>query len=240
MIFYLLSAFTVWMAVECVRRGQTNPWLWIILFVPTFGAAAYFFSEYMSIATLRLRPSRRASKRELELARSEVRRLDNSESWTNYAQALRSRSQFREALEAAEAALAKDGESRRALYELGLARLGSERYPEAAEALARLVQEDPGHDSGEARYALGVAYEKSGDKENARRTLEALAKTTSLPKVLFRLASLQADAGETALARETLERIIEESEYVPKYHRREVRPWVRKARRALSTLPASS
>jgi tetratricopeptide (TPR) repeat protein len=238
MIFYILSAFTVWMAVECVRRGQTNPWLWIILFIPTFGAAAYFFSEYVGFTALRLRPSHRASKRELEHARSEVRRLDNSESWTNYAQALRSRKQYREALEAAETAFAKDGASRRALYELGLARLGSERYPEAATALARLVEEDPGYDSGEARYALGVAYEKSGDKQSARRTLESLAKTTSLPKVLYRLASLQAEAGETARARETLERIIEESEYVPKYHRREVRPWVRKARRALATLPA--
>ncbi|MGH9390781.1 MAG: tetratricopeptide repeat protein, partial [Vicinamibacteria bacterium] len=90
---------------------------------------------------------------------------------------------------------------------------------------------------GEARYALAIAYEKSGHKEAALRTLESLAHTTSLPKVLFQLAALQAEAGDTGRARESLERIIHESEYVPSYHLREVRPWVRKARKALSSLP---
>jgi tetratricopeptide (TPR) repeat protein len=152
---------------------------------------------------------------------------------------LRTRSQHREALDAASRAFEKDPENRRALYELGLAQLATERFSEAAASLAKLVEVDPGHDSGEARYSLGVAYEKCGDKPSARRTLEALARTTSLPKVLFALAALQAEAGDTDEARRSLERIIDESEYVPAYHRREVRPWVRRARRALSTLPAA-
>jgi hypothetical protein len=238
MILYALgTAFTVWMAVECVRRNQTS-WLWIILVFPAVGAAVYFFSEIASTHAFRLRPSRRASKRELEHAWAEVKRLDNSEAWTNYAHALRSRSQFREALDAASKAYERDGDNRRALYELGLAQMAVERFAEASTSLARLVELDPGHDSGEARYALGVAYERSGDKDAARHTLETLARTTSLPKVLFTLASLQAEAGDTREARESLERIIHESEYVPAYHKREVRPWVRRARKALSSLPA--
>lgn len=101
-----------------------------------------------------------------------------------------------------------------------------------------MVEEAPGHDSGEARYALAAALEKSGDKERALRALESLARTTSLPKVLIHLASLQAEAGDNGGARESLQRIVDESEYVPSYHRREVRPRVRKARKALSSLPS--
>lgn len=242
MIFYVLGmAFTLWMAVECVRRGQTNPWLWVILVFPTLGAAVYFLSEYVGPQGFRFRGSgsRRASKRELAHASAEVRRLDNSESWTNYAQALRSRRQTRESLEAAKRAVEKDEHNRRALYELGLAHMSCENYGEAVVSLSKLVQEDPGHDSGEAKYALGVSYERSADRSSARRTLEELARTTSLPKVLYSLASLQAEAGDHAEARETLNRIIEEAEYVPSYHKREVRPWVRRARKALSSLPAT-
>jgi hypothetical protein len=240
MILYVLGmAFTLWMAVECVRRGQAGTWLWVILFFPTVGAAVYFFSEYLGPQGLRFRGGRRVSKRELDHASAEVRRLDNSESWTNYAQALRIRRRSPEALEAAQKAVDKDAHNARALYELGLAQMSCENYAGAVVSLSKLVQQDPGHDSGEARYALGVAYERSGDRESARTTLEQLARTTSLPKVLFSLASLQAEAGDHARARETLQRIIEESEYVPSFHRREVRPWVRRARKALSSLPAT-
>lgn len=237
MAYVLGTAFTLWMAVECIRRGQASPWLWIILVFPALGAALYFFAEVVGPRAFRSRGPRPASKREIARLQSEVRRLDNGEAWTDYAQALRSRKRFPEALEAAEKATARDPRSIRALYELGLSRLGSERFAEAADSLARVVERDPGHDSGEARYALATAYEKGGEKEAARRTLESLARTTSLPKVLFSLASLQAEAGDVARARESLERIIDESEYVPAYHEREVRPWVRKARKALSSLP---
>jgi hypothetical protein len=238
MLAYVLgTAFTLWMAVACVRRGQASPWLWVILVFPALGAAVYLFAEVLGPRAFVRRGPRAASKREIERLQSETRRLDNHEAWTDYAQALRSRKLFPLALEAAEKAAARDPRSSRALYELGLAQMGCQKFPEAARSLARLVEKDPGHDSGEARYALAMAYEKSGEKESALRTLESLARTTSLPKVLFSLASLQAEAGDTARARESLERIIEESEYVPAYHEREVCPWVRKARKALSSLP---
>jgi len=237
MAYVLGTAFTLWMAVECVRRGQAAPWLWVILVFPAIGAAVYFFAEVLGPRAFRSRGPRPASSREIARLRSEVKRLDNGEAWTDYAHALRSRKRFPEALEAAEKATARDPRSLRALYELGLSQIGCREFVEAARSLARVVEEAPGHDSGEARYALAVAYEKSGDKEEALRTLESLARTTSLPRVLFHLATLQAEAGDTGGARESLERIIDESEYVPSYHRREVRPWVRKARKALAALP---
>ncbi|MEE8217862.1 MAG: PLDc N-terminal domain-containing protein, partial [Vicinamibacteria bacterium] len=39
-------AFTIWMAVEAVRRGHASGWLWIILIFGPIGAAIYFFAEY--------------------------------------------------------------------------------------------------------------------------------------------------------------------------------------------------
>lgn len=236
LVYYAGIAFTIAMAVTCVRRGQAQPWLWIILFLPTVGALVYLVSEVLGASSFGSRPSRKVSRRELRLAEAEVRRLDNAEAWTDYAHALRSRGEAARALAAAEKAVEKDAASLRARYELGLARLDAGESGAAIEPLASVVEQAPNHDSGEARFALALAYERHGDKESARLTLETLARTTSLPKVLYRLASLQAEAGDREKARESLERIIEEADYVPNYHRRQVRPWVRKARRALASL----
>ena len=180
MVAYALgTAFTLWMAVECVRRGQANPWLFVILVFPALGAAVYFLAEILGPRAFLSRGPRRASNREISRLQSETRRLDNCEAWTDYAQALRSRKRLSEALEAAEKATARDAESIRAFYELGLSQMGCGKHAEAARSLARVVERDPGHDSGEARYALAMAYEGSGDKEAARGTLESLARTTN-------------------------------------------------------------
>jgi len=236
-LYYAGIAFTIAMAVTCVRRGQTSPWIWIILIFPPIGGAVYFFTEVLSTQWFRGVTGHRASHRELKLAEAEVRRLDNTDAWTTYAQALRSRKQFDKALAAATSAVERDGANWRALNELGLAQMGLADYQNAATTLAKVVDLQPNHADGDAAFALAVSLEKSGEKEEARRVLEGLARTTSLPKVLFSLASLQADAGQTNDARESLQRIITEAEYVPSYHRRAVRPWVRRAKKALTSLP---
>jgi hypothetical protein len=236
-LYYVGIAFTIATAVTCVRRGQANPWIWIILLFPPIGGAVYLFIEVLGAHSFRgLANARVASKRELKVAQAEVTRLDNSEAWTNLAQALRSRKQFAEAREAAAFAVEREPTSWRAWSELGLAQMGLGNYENAATTLAKVVEIEPAHAAGDAAFALAVSLEKSGQKDEARRVLEKLARTSSLPRVLFSLASLQADAGQTSDARASLERIITEAEYVPSYHRREVRPWVRRAKKALASL----
>jgi hypothetical protein len=231
--YFLGTAFTLWMAVECVRRGQACQWLWVILLFPAAGAAVYFVAEVLQPQTLLSRGPRPAPRREIARLQSEVKRLDNGEAWTDYAHALRSRKRFPGPRSGGAGRRLRPSEYPSALR-AGL-RVGCEQFAEAARFLARVVE---GPRRIREPLRAGVACESSGDKDAALRTLEALARTTSLPKVLFQLASLQAEAGDTGGARESLERIIDESEYVPSYHLREVRPWVRKARKTLSSLPA--
>ena len=89
--------------------------------------------------------------------------------------------------------------------------MGLDDYINASTTLAKVVEFEPAHAAGDAAFALAVSLEKSGRKESARKVLEQIARTTSL--------------------------LINEAEYVPSYHRREVRPWVRRAKKALSSLP---
>ena len=74
------------------------------------------------------------------------------------------------------------------------------------------------------------------DFSGARRSLELLTHQSERPEILFELASVQARLGDAEAARHNLNRIIEEAQLVPDYLQRSVRPWVKKAQKALATL----
>src|SRR5712691_6268672 len=153
-------AFTVWMAVEAIRRGQAGSWLWIILLFGPIGSAVYFFSEY----------------------------------WRGPSIGLRFRFQ---------------------------------RAKEAVTTFQDVLAKDRWFDTGDALLALAKAQDAAGDSAAARTTFEELAEKTTRPEVLYHLATLQVAAGEREAATVSLQRIIDEADYVPAYHRRKIRPWVR-------------
>ena len=231
--------FTVWMAVEAVRRGHSHLWLCIILFFGPIGAAVYFFSELMPALPIRLGAgfgARSVSAAEERQAKADVKRLDSSAAWASYAGVLRARGQFGRAAEAGERALQRDAASVEAHYERGLALLASNRHGEALPHLLAVVKQDRGYQSGDALFALGQAQEGSGDLQGARETLEALSGSSGRPEILFLLARVQGLLGDRDGARRSLQRIVDEADYVPDYLQRNVRPWVKKARKALEKL----
>src|SRR5262245_12982045 len=150
------------MAVEAVRRGQAQSWLWIILFFGPIGAAVYFFSEVMP--AVRFGGSftpRKASAADERAALADVKRLDSCAAWAHYAGVLRARGQAAKAADAALRALEKDAASLEARYEHGMALLASNRHGDAVAHLRAVVEKDPGYQAGDALFALGQAQEGS-------------------------------------------------------------------------------
>lgn len=239
MPFYLLATgFTLWMAVEAVRRGDAARWLWIILIFGPLGAAVYFFSEYLGGAglgriTFRLR---RVTTADVRRAEVDVKRLDNAAAWCEYASLLRARKDFVKAAEAAQRAVERNPKDLDARYELGLSLLGAGRPAEAVPVLKSVVEQNRTFDTDNALLALARAQHGVGDLPAARTSLEDLAERRSRPEILYDLAMVQGLVGDRAAAMRSLQRIIDEAELVPDYLKREVRPWVRKARGALSRL----
>jgi hypothetical protein len=232
-------AFTIWMAVVAVRRGDASGWLWIILLFGPIGAAVYFFSEYAD-ALFRgpaLQP-RKVTAADLRAAEADVKRLGNAATWTAYASALRGRRQTAKAADAARKALEHDPENLEARYELGLALEELGRHDEARAELDRVVAADPTFDSDGALFALARAQQGAGQDSAAREGLETLASRSARPEVLFECAAVQARLGDRAAAAQNLHRIIAEAEEVPDYLKGNVRPWVRKAKRALQKMGA--
>jgi hypothetical protein len=237
-IYILLTGFTLWMAVEAVRRGDAGRWLWIILLFGPMGAAVYFFGEYLAGAPLgrtsfRLR---KVTKADLKTAEVEVRRLDNAPSWTEYASLLRASKDVKRAAEAARRAVERDPGSLDAQYELGLALLMAGRFAEAREALEVVIQRDRQFDSDDALFALARAQVGAREYTAARASLEELTQRRARPEILYELAGVQAGLKDRAAALRTLQRIVDEAVLVPAYLQRNVRPWVKRARWAMRKL----
>jgi hypothetical protein len=240
MILYILGAgFTLWMAVEAARGGKGGSWLWIILMFPPIGAAIYFFTEYLGEATPALRfRARKVSADEVRLAALDAKRLDTGVSWAQYASLLRGRRSFPEAVEAAQKAVQRTPRDPDALHELGRALLEVGRAAEAEGPLKIVCDKDPSYDKGDALLALAQAQEGAGKPADARASLELLAQRSARPEVLYHMARLQASLGDATTARASLQRIIDEAEFAPKYMRGTLRPFVNRARKGLTLLDA--
>jgi hypothetical protein len=238
-LYLLATGFTLWMAVEAVRRGDASRWLWIILMFGPLGAAVYFFSEYLNLGGTGLAAGfrvRKVTAADLRRAEVEVKRLDTAATWTEYASLLRARKQYPKATEAAQRAVERKPGDLDALYELGLALLGAGRPAEAATPLGAVVEKNRSYDTDNALFALARAQRGAGDLPAARKSFEELAERRARPEILYELAVVQGQLADRPAAMRSLQRIIDEAELVPPYLQREVRPWVRKARSGLSKL----
>jgi tetratricopeptide (TPR) repeat protein len=226
------AAFTIWMAVDSVRRGRAQ-WLVLILCTGPIGAAIYFACEvHRSGRDVAFRPHR-VSQGELLRAEADLHRVDNASAWTDYAAALRARGRHADAVTAAQRALERDPQELHARYELGRALLAGGRPAEAAVELAQVTAREPDHDYGDALLALGKAREAAGDLEGARAAYAGLAERSTRPEVLYHLALLHHRLGDDAGCAAALERLVAENQYGPEFSRRRSRPFVRRAQKWL-------
>lgn len=246
-LWWLQSLFTIWMLVECFRRGQAMPWALIILFFPVVGPLAYFLLEVqtvvaipgfgggrsgLSTTTVAFRPHR-VTGQQLREAEAEVKRLDNGAAWSDLAALLCAKKRHAEAEHAAATALERDPEDLEARYVRGRSLLELGRAQDAVTELERVLEREPGHDYGDARLALARALEGSGDLEAARVHYETLGGASSRPDVLYHLAEIQHRTGDSEAAKATLRRIVEEADLAPAFARRRSAAWVSRAKRTL-------
>jgi hypothetical protein len=221
-LYIIGSLFTLWMAVDAVRRGRAGSWLWIMLVFNPLGAVVYFFAEYAHSGMLRWpgQHLRSVTAADLRYAEAEVHRLGNAANWLTYASALRARKQYAKAVEAAQNAVDRDASNVDAQYELARALFDARRPVEAEAPLGRVLACDRSFDHEHALYLLSQAQLAKNDGPAARQALEEVASRSSRPEYLFELATLQGRDGEL----------------VPRYLQREFRPWARKARAGLRKL----
>ena len=219
------------------RRRPDTFWLWIIIIGGGLGAAAYIVIEVIPDAgllrsTFQIFPRRRHIK-QLEAAIIDNPSVGNYEELgylyledKKYAQA---RACFDKIIAQADAT---DPRYRRALAALELG-----DYPAAVADLEQVVAADPKFDYNRAAALLAFALGKTGQTDRALALFADVTQVSTLSETEYNYASLLAQEGRAAEAREWAERLLRKKVTMPSYLRRRERPWFRRASALLRRLP---
>jgi len=219
------------------RRRPDTFWLWIIIIGGGLGAAAYIVIEVIPDAgllrsTFQIFPRRRHIK-QLEAAIVDNPSVGNYEELgylyledKKYAQA---RACFDRIIAQADTT---DPRYRRALAALELG-----DYPAAVADLEQVVAADAKFDYNRATALLAFALGKVGQTDRALAIFAEVTQVSTLSETEYNYASLLAQEGRAAEAREWAERLLRKKVTMPSYLRRRERPWFRRASALLRRLP---
>ncbi len=137
-------------------------------------------------------------------------------------------------------ALRRDPGDLESLYGRGLSAIEVGNYQAAVEDLTALRAADPDFKLQKGNLALATAYEGLGEDGKAVEVYGQILDRTPVSEAYYGLGRLLAKQGKTNEARQTLQEILAKQVGLPRYLRRQERPWVWKARMLLKKLPESA
>lgn len=230
----LFLAFTLWMLVDAVRRGE---WIWalfIVLFAP-LNAPLYYFLVYRAQTGPTRRfglPGARTRARIKELE-DRIHHLDNARDHAELADIRLEQGRLDQADAGYRAARERDPEDPdiRAHHGQCLLRLG--RLDEALPLLESVVKADPAHDFGHTQMALAETYAALQRPDDALATWRHVLERHTYARARVQYAGLLLERGAKDEARAVLQEVLEDDTHAPVFQRRRERTWVQQARSLL-------
>jgi len=236
-LFYLQTAFSLWMLVDAVRRGAPKHWYWIVM-VP-FGEWAYFFSVKIHDREFDFLRKGFTGLTEKKVTVDDLAyRVQQTPSFANklrLGQGLYDSGAFVDAKTAFEAAL-ELRESSDARYGLGLAEMELDNPEQAVQAFSAVIESEPSFMDYAPWIDLARGLAAAGRTDEAIERLELLV--VKSPRLAHRaqLAYALKVSGREADARQTLRAGLAEHERSPKFIKRRDRGAKRLAKRLLKEL----
>jgi len=228
--------------VHVIRTNRPYYWYFVIMGLPTIGAAIYFFSEMLPDIR-HSRAARQAAQdigrvvdpdREIREATAALQLTDTAENRKRLAEALMVKQRYDEAATLYAAALEGVHADDPALM-LGLARarFGQKDYAGVCGTLDDLRAALPDFESADAHLLYARAREGRGDSDGALVEYEALAGYYPGEEARCRYALLLQRLGEVEEARAMFRRVVDSVESAPKTYFRAQRDWYNVARQNL-------
>ncbi len=226
--------------VHFVRRRPDTYWLWIILMGGGLGALVYIAAEIVPDANL-LRGSLRVFPRRRRIRELERIILDNPAigNYEELADLCLEEKQYARARQLYDHVIARRTDSLDPFYRRGLAEIELHDFPAAVEDLDRVIAKDPKYDFHRAIGLLAHALAQTSQPDRADALFTQATAISTLSETYYNYASFLAAQGRTTEAREWAQRILAKKPTMPRYLRRQERPWFRKATALIKKLPAA-
>jgi hypothetical protein len=231
--------FQVLMVVHFFRNRPEYYWLFVIFFLGPVGAAVYFVVEVMPGMRWKLpvfeRWERRRRKQWYEKL---VKESPSQEALGQLAAICAKEGNHARAAELYTEALDRDRGDHESRYGRARSYMASQNYRAAVEDLSAIVSSEPHFKMHAAQLALAESYEALARPAEAAAVYRAVLDRNPVSAANFGLGKILADEGDTRQARQLLEEVVSKQTGLPRYLRRQERPWVAKAKKLLKTLPA--
>lgn len=232
-------AFSIWMAIDCWRRGADGYWFWLILVFQPIGGIAYFFTQYWSGSRLEYGIWKRLmSGGRIREAKGRAHHLDTSAAYEELGDLLAGAEKWADAEAAYREALQRDSGNLHAQVRRGYALLALDRAEEAWPLLGPAYQKNPGFDDDKLIRHLARCQAMRGNFVDAGNLYEYFLRKHSYTEVQLEYAGVLLKSGKTDEGRKALEELIRDAEFAPKYQRRRDGKWVREAKRMLKGIVA--
>jgi hypothetical protein len=228
-------AFSVWMLIDAIRRGD---WIWAvcILVFTVLSAVLYFFQVYRvqgpaggGLSGFELPGARQRAR--LKEIQNRIYHLDHARDHLDLADILFSKGRFKDAEISYRNSLQRDPHDPDAMAHLGHCLLRLNRPAEARPLLEAALALDPKHDYGYTQTALAETLTALGDLPGALATWARVTANHGYARARVQYAELLLAQGQTAPAQSLLREVIEDDQHAPRFQRQRDRSWVRRARR---------
>ncbi len=223
--------FQLLMLIHFFRRRPEGYWFFVILFLGPLGAAVYFVIEVIPDLSVKPPVIRRFErKRRRQWLEKLVVDSPSHEALTGLAEIHAVEGRHSEAIDLFGRALRLDPEDPERLYGRGRSYLETGQVANAIADLERVVQTAPSHSFYGAHLSLAEAYEAADQVDKALQAYEAILGRTTVSRAYFNYGRLLAQQGEIEKARRMMEEILAKKATLPRYLRRQERPWFRRAK----------
>jgi hypothetical protein len=217
--------------IHFFRRRPEGYWFFAIMFLGALGALIYFVVEVVPDAGLLRASFHRAGRRrriaELEAIVRENSAIGNVEELADLSF---DEGQFAKARELYGQVLASPQvTSVDPYYRRGVSALMLGDAAAAIPDLERVVRSEPKYDIYRAAGLLGQAYAQANMPDKADAQFRAATDASTLSETYFNYASFLAAQLRNDEARDWAERILAKKATMPRFARRQERPWFRKA-----------
>lgn len=242
MPIYVTYAIQLLLIIHVLKTGRDRYWIWLLIFIPLLGGAAYLLIEVFPglAGDLRVRRAARGVRRAVDPGsgvRSEAadwERSANAETGRRYAAALIDAGRPTEALDILGKVLNGLFEHDPALLLLkARAEFALDRHADAISTLERLNRENPDLRSPDGHLLYARSLEAEGRTQEAIDEYEAVAAYYPGAEARFRLGQALHAAGRSGQAREVFERLVKDGQHAPRHFQREQREWLNAARKTL-------
>lgn len=223
-----------------IRRRPDTYWIYIILFLGPLGALVYLFAEALPDINLMGQSSFKAFPRRKRISalETEVRINPSAGNYEELGDLYMDDGRFQQARAALDKAIASHINTTDSFYRRGVCAIRLGDAPAAIPDLERVIGKEPDYDFHRAAGMLAHAYALTGQKEKSEALFRRATARSTSSEIYLNFADMLASEGRNAEAREWAQKVIDKEPGMPRYLRRQERPWFRQARKILKQLPA--